>query len=362
VNISEGRGFVGVWPDGSGDCLGEDPGCDHSWEACSACSQGWNAGGTGATHGAAGLTCNTDRAAWGAYSCYKSCGTVCAPSPVDNSTTTCLASSCWDDVGFVIELLDWLDERVCLDRNRIHLSGLSNGAMMALQLAHAISHRIASIVPVAGLPLLGFLGEAVPSVPVAMMVINGRLDQTVPANTSNGFLGAEEHRSTHAMCCRSISFCRIHRFAAPDHRECASAGAPGPMGSSYSSDGFYYTPVDNLTAAFREVNGCGAARDLRAYETPHDGELWWRCVEPYGACHSGAALVRCSSLAAHNWPDFSKNATDCYTDTCLENGGNCPFLKFAEIAWAFFEANPRSASAAAAAHNNNARTRYDTQY
>ena len=66
------------------------------------------------------------------------------------------------------------------------------GAMMALQLAHAIGHRIASIVPVAGLPLLGFLDEAVPSVPVAMMAVNGRLDQEVPANTSNGFLGAPE--------------------------------------------------------------------------------------------------------------------------------------------------------------------------
>eukprot|EP01048_Picozoa_sp_COSAG05_P002264 COSAG05_NODE_88_length_20344_cov_12.094690_10_plen_693_part_00 len=86
----------------------------------------------------------------------------------------------------------------------------------------------------------------------------------------------------------------------------------------------------------------------RVYPTPRDGELWWHCVEPFGACGSGSALVRCTTLGGHTWPDFAKNQTDCYTDECAEDGGNCPFVKFAEIAWTFMEANPRPAAAAAA--------------
>lgn len=311
ANISEDRGFVGVWPDGSGDCLGEYPGCEHSWQDCSACNQGWNAVGTaGGASASAAPTCNIDRDAWGAYDCYESCGAACAPTS-NNTTRTCLSASCWDDVQFITELLDWLEDRVCLDRNRVHLSGLSNGAMMTLQLAHSIGHRIASIVPVAGLPLLGFVDQAVPTSPVAMMAINGQLDQVMPANISNGFLGQA-----------------------------------GPLGSTYSSDGFYYTPISNLTHAWREVNQCGSSDAHRVYPTPRDGELWWHCVEPFGACGSGSALVRCTTLGGHTWPDFAKNQTDCYTDECAEDGGNCPFVKFAEIAWTFMEANPRPAAAA----------------
>jgi hypothetical protein len=33
-----------------------------------------------------------------------------------------VSSSCWDDVGFVDEVLDWLGERLCLDLDRVHVS------------------------------------------------------------------------------------------------------------------------------------------------------------------------------------------------------------------------------------------------
>ena len=87
-----------------------------------------------------------------------------------------MSSSCWDDIGFIAAILDWLEENLCVDRDRVHLTGLSNGAMMSYQLASThVGHRIASMVPVAGLPLLGFLApdhgrwSAVPIRPIALM-------------------------------------------------------------------------------------------------------------------------------------------------------------------------------------------------
>ena len=100
-------------------------------------------------------------------------------------TDTCISTSCWDDVGFLGRLMDWLEEHLCVDLDRVHLSGLSNGAMMSYQVAHSFPGRIASLVPVAGLPLLGHLGAAVASVPTAVMAVNGLLDPVIPANISN---------------------------------------------------------------------------------------------------------------------------------------------------------------------------------
>jgi poly(3-hydroxybutyrate) depolymerase len=79
--------------------------------------------------------------------------------------------------------------------------------MMTYFIAHRLSARIASIAPVAGLPLLGYLKQAVPTAPMAVMATNGLLDHVIPANISNGFMGRA-----------------------------------GPAGSSWSSDGFYCAP------------------------------------------------------------------------------------------------------------------------
>eukprot|EP01046_Picozoa_sp_COSAG06_P059613 COSAG06_NODE_12391_length_1388_cov_1.213344_2_plen_136_part_01 len=82
-------------------------------------------------------------------------------------------------------------------------------------------------------------------------------------------------------------------------------GQPGPSGSTWSSDGFYYTPLDNLTQIYAQVNRCGEREQGQVYETAHDGQLYWHCMQPFGdGCESGASVVRCSSLADHVWPSF----------------------------------------------------------
>jgi len=82
-----------------------------------------------------------------------------------------------DDVGFINALLDTLEARYPVDRARVFVTGMSNGAMMSHRLARELPHRIAAIAPVVG-ALFG--DEPTAAGPVAMLSFNGALDQLIP--------------------------------------------------------------------------------------------------------------------------------------------------------------------------------------
>ena len=48
----------------------------------------------------------------------------------NNRAAGCDCSTCADDVGFVAALLDKVEADLCVDPNRVYLTGMSNGAMM----------------------------------------------------------------------------------------------------------------------------------------------------------------------------------------------------------------------------------------
>lgn len=54
-----------------------------------------------------------------------------------------------DDVKFISELIDYLLSQYPIDRERIYVTGMSNGGFMSYRLACALSHKIAAIAPVA---------------------------------------------------------------------------------------------------------------------------------------------------------------------------------------------------------------------
>jgi polyhydroxybutyrate depolymerase len=82
-----------------------------------------------------------------------------------------------DDVGFISALIDELSATHRIDRNRIYLTGMSNGAMMAHRLGIELSDKIAAIAPVVGAV---FGDEARPRSRVSALMINGMLDESVP--------------------------------------------------------------------------------------------------------------------------------------------------------------------------------------
>lgn len=82
-----------------------------------------------------------------------------------------------DDVGFIRALIERLQATHRIDPNRVYVTGMSNGAMMAHRLGIELSDRIAAIAPVVGAV---FGDEARPRSPVSAIMINGMLDESVP--------------------------------------------------------------------------------------------------------------------------------------------------------------------------------------
>lgn len=80
-----------------------------------------------------------------------------------------------DDVKFLGALIDVLKTKYKVDRDRIFVTGLSNGAMMTYRAACELSAEIAAIAPVAGALNLA----CHPKDPVSVLVFHGTADEHV---------------------------------------------------------------------------------------------------------------------------------------------------------------------------------------
>jgi len=89
-----------------------------------------------------------------------------------------------DEMAFVAALLDDLAAAVAIDRARVYATGISNGGMMAYEVACAFADRIAAIAVVAG--EMTALERCRPSRPVAVLVIHGSDDRNLPVDGGVG--------------------------------------------------------------------------------------------------------------------------------------------------------------------------------
>ena len=78
------------------------------------------------------------------------------------------------DVQWIGALLDTLEQTLCVDTNRVFVTGMSNGAMMTSTLACTMADRIAAVAPVAGVRLPD---GCQPVRPVPMIAFHGTDDQ-----------------------------------------------------------------------------------------------------------------------------------------------------------------------------------------
>jgi polyhydroxybutyrate depolymerase len=78
------------------------------------------------------------------------------------------------DVEWIGALLDSLEQTLCIDTDRVYVTGMSNGAMMTSTLACTMADRIAAVAPVAGVRLPD---GCAPSRPVPMIAFHGTDDQ-----------------------------------------------------------------------------------------------------------------------------------------------------------------------------------------
>lgn len=82
-----------------------------------------------------------------------------------------------DDVSFIEKMIDKIHARYSIDRSRVYVAGMSNGAMMAYRLACEIPERIAAIISVSGTLTVDDC-DAAKKVPV--LAIHGDNDRHVP--------------------------------------------------------------------------------------------------------------------------------------------------------------------------------------
>ena len=91
------------------------------------------------------------------------------------------AGSSADDVGFIRALIDRMATRFHIDRNRVYVTGASNGGMMSYRLAIELGDEIAAAaVFIANLPVDNECRQA--TRPVPMMIVNGTGDSVMPWN------------------------------------------------------------------------------------------------------------------------------------------------------------------------------------
>lgn len=93
-----------------------------------------------------------------------------------------------DDIDFINTIIDLIDDKAAINKNRIYSSGMSNGGFMSYNLACNLSSRIAAIISVTGSFSTEMLADCNPEHPTPVMQIHGTLDPTVPFN-GNSALG-----------------------------------------------------------------------------------------------------------------------------------------------------------------------------
>jgi len=133
-NLAEANNFIVVYPNGTGEKLG-DRGI-----------RSWNGGQVG--------WCTTGN---------------CPPSQISKI----------DDVGYISNLIDDVSSRYPIDPKRVYLTGHSNGSQLAQRLACQLSNKITAVAVVAGHLALDTCN---PDSPVSLLQIYGTEDTLNPEN------------------------------------------------------------------------------------------------------------------------------------------------------------------------------------
>jgi polyhydroxybutyrate depolymerase len=202
------------------------------------------------------------------------------------------------DMRFVGDLLDEAERTVCVDTNRIFVTGLSNGAFMTSAIACAYADRVAAVAPVAG---VASAEGCKPARPVPVVAFHGTADGYVAYEGGLGESG--------------------RNLPAPD-------GSGRTLGESGVADRVKGPSVPEVTAQWATRNGCTSGS--QESEVASDVTL----IE--FSCPPGTEtqLYRITD-GGHTWPgsEFSKAIERAVGHTTFSIDAN-------EVMWEFFVDHP----------------------
>ena len=210
-----------------------------------------------------------------------------------------------DDVAFIGNVLDDVESTLCVDLQRVYVTGLSNGAFMTSALACDLADRFAAAAPVAGIQ---DLEGCQPSRPVPVIAFHGTADTFV---AYDGGLGSA------AM-----------NLPAPDGSGRTLGDLIAEQGGAEDMPDLSGPSVPDITAAWAARNGC----QTTPVETPVADDV----TEVAFACPDGADVVLYRVTdGGHTWPGspFSQSIADVVGTTTMSISAN-------ELMWAFFQAHP----------------------
>ncbi|GIU86937.1 MAG: hydrolase [Acidimicrobiia bacterium] len=208
------------------------------------------------------------------------------------------------DLAFFGDLLAEIGRTLCVDTNRVYVTGLSNGAFMTSAVACAYADRVAAVAPVAGIRAIEGCD---PARAVPVVAFHGTADGFVTYDGSLGEAALD--------------------LPAPDGsgrtlRDLVEAGEVPPREAQGPS-------VPETTAAWAERNGCAAGEPAEEQVASDVTRLAWDC--PPGA---EVVLYRVEG-GGHSWPgsEFSRSIEAVIGPTTSSISAN-------EEMWAFFEEHP----------------------
>ena len=162
-----------------------------------------------------------------------------------------------DDIGYLTAVIDDALARLPIDRRRIYVVGMSNGATMAGRLACELSGRIAAFAQVAGTAGVAAAADCHPARPVPILNIHGTADDYAPY----------EGGIRHSLRARAV----LRRAAGPsvgvdDWAQLWATGNRAPDGPVVSE-----IPPDTT---IRTWHGPTASPDVVFYRVEGAGHTW----------------------------------------------------------------------------------------
>jgi len=213
------------------------------------------------------------------------------------------AEPLWDttlgskDLAFIGGLMHTVDARLCTDRNRLFVTGYSNGAFLTSSIACQFASQVAAVAPVAGIE---DPPGCHPSRPVPVVAFHGTADQFVNYNGGPGPAGL---------------------------KLVSGSGSLGTaMGDAIPTPGSPSIPAN--TAAWAKRNGCGSKPHRRAV-TRDVTLIAYTCPR-----RASVELYRVSG-GGHSWPGSvgSKAIASVIGKVTYSISADA-------IMWKFFQAHP----------------------